>query len=565
MKFYDAQMEGALLALAQSGLEQTGGRFQRKDRRLCLRFHSWLERLLAANSRATWWLLLICVLLLKNTPFASWQIFPGIMMMISVKALHRKFKQLALHSPTTDALRHLPIPGATILKWAREQALRHAFFLVVWAMTSAWWMAGFPVTITAALPLFAHGLLMLWLCLATVILLMHPWVVRSRLSPMWFAIITITVLLEFGMLFTLRQYDITVWTSQWDRIVSWLLPPLWAHPDRLLGWGGILALLWGLWGTWYWRRWPALAGRMFEAHVDWPNEEPNEKNEIFTDNEPPPVNAIASLKGIDPEAEGWIEQLAWRCLDARDRPVAAAFVKSPLRWSYSWHRAMVISFLAIGIIWLSRELSWNTDWQIGIIQWSWFLSLLVLVNCWPISNMIPGATFMWAQGNLQQPFYAGLPVSTRDLLRISTRLTLVRCTVFVVLVIPIFTAWAFVAQIPEEMSVLFATVFVLTVTWVLSRPAFVTWRLLGRVKEAYGTLWGQLGLLTIVFLIGMAWVFTGWFLILKIENLDRVANPWIPWVVVFFSVCFHGLFSRAIFEAFHWRLRTGKLDLIRPI
>lgn len=179
--------------------------------------------------------------------------------------------------------------------------------------------------------------------------------------------------------------------------------------------------------------------------------------------------------------------------------------------------------------------------------------------------MIPGATVMCSQGAYELPQFAGLPVSARDLLRISTRLTVVRCVAYLLLAIPTLTAWAFIAQVPEDKGYAFHLLPLLMLLWIVSRPIFIAYRLVAKYTPRSGTLFGECATFLVIAFLEVGWLFSAFGIGVELIAFTVAPEIGYPWMKLAAWLCGCALCARAAFEVLHWRIRSGKVDLIRRI
>ncbi len=158
--------------------------------------------------------------------------------------------------------------------------------------------------------------------------------------------------------------------------------------------------------------------------------------------------AAIRLPSLHWETSGWIERLAGRWLNAREKYVAAFLCGGQLvRWSAAWRLGAKVALGGVLSMFLTALLPAWVCFAAGAV--ATLCAVPVFGGRWDGMQLVVSSGTLW-------PAYAGLPVSYSDITRVLFKINLVRYAVWA----PIFVAYAaglaIVMQVPGIVGVRFA-------------------------------------------------------------------------------------------------------------
>jgi len=150
-----------------------------------------------------------------------------------------------------------------------------------------------------------------------------------------------------------------------------------------------------------------------------------------------PRPAPIHLPSLDAQASGWIERLAWRWLDQRERQIATFLCGGRLgRWSAEWRLGLKIAGAGVLSMFLTSLLPAWVCLLAGAV--ASVAALPAFGGRWDGLQLV-------ANSGTVGPAYAGLPVSYADISRVLIKVNLVRYLVWA----PTFLAYAAAVAVPS--------------------------------------------------------------------------------------------------------------------
>lgn len=482
---------------------------------------------------------------------------------------------------------NLPIQGEHAFRWVRSR-----FFFEKWFPVLG---IGFFCSYAVLDFSFAHPwilalstLLQFAMTFATMMLLIEAWLLRSKIVAIW----SVASLLLVGWMFLLSCTNQKIFrigeTPEWmaDAILkfTWLLPPSWCMPGRFEGGGAFLALFWIAWGSLRWMKWPKAVARHLDAPQDFmgsfggfTDEDDDEMDFISDEEEVGPVtselpqevrNNEEPVRLVAPLAmplTGWVEKWILRCVGGNNKTLAGAFGDLNRQWTQKTNLMLLVLPIWLCIIWGFTRYFPETQWKETINIWIWVVSIILpVVGLMPFTNAIPRATAMWTPGAQSFPFFSALPVSARDLLRISTRTTLTRCVIMALVATPF--SWLLLAVLTPQSDPRAAIWLVpaLCCFWATSRPLFVWYRLQAGNRRRRGTWLIHTTTQILSLVLGICWLLSGGVGIVSGFGFF-MATPsgddlWLLPVLAGGGLIVSAVCARAVFEIYQWQLSRRHFD-----
>lgn len=488
-----------------------------------------------------------------------------------------------------EALANLPIPGERAARWARSWLLaRHGITGLACCALGTIALDGFSDSAAQWLARLAP---IVFVTTATVILIDDEWLRRARIIRVWAFSMLLAGIGMIVLIFVHKRIFASGGTPDelavFIEALAWIYPPSWAMPGRLENGGGLLSFAWCVWGLRRWMTWPRIAGEYFDTpgdfigHPDLEDDEdaadddspwfPGNRPADDAEEESPPVHpagarhALPGPLGI-PET-GWVDRWIHRWLSPRDKIIAGALADVNRSWTPQTMWFLKGSPLLLLALWAFVRGYPESGWKDTIMIWCWILAVAApLVTLLPFTNALPRASADWPLGNLTLPFFSMLPITCRDLLRVSSRITLARCLVMT----PVAMAYMAVLLIvmPSDLPprIVCWGVPAFGCFWITSRPVFVWYRLQAANCRRRGAwLVYTLGMLPSVALLfvwlaaGVAGVVAG---CAFFEPGMSSADLGFTAMIAFGGLGASALCSRAVFEIHHWHLRRRRLDWV---
>lgn len=494
---------------------------------------------------------------------------------------------------------NLPIRGEHAFRWVRSR-----FIIRQWlpglALAS---LCGFAVhgfspeqpwhVAATSLLLFASGA-------ATTILFNERSIAHFKIGRIWTLgslLLAISLFLHYvgdGRIYRMEETPNQQWMADAILTATWLLPPSWCLPGRLESGGAILTVLWTGLGIARWRAWPKESARYLDARRDFAeafghfasDEYEDDDDDEYPDHPLRPADesvydadAIAGISSAvvfkvlppppalpeDSPVGRWVR----RWIAKGDEPVAGTFCDGSSGWTFRMRWTLLVLPPWLLLVWAFVRFFPESDLKETGMIWVWMLSILLpLAGLLPFSNAIPNALTPWITGAQSFPIFSALPVPIRRLLRVSVRITFARC----VLMSLIGTPYAIIlaAILLPDASPLLALWLVpaFCFFWITARPMFVWYRLqaLNQRKRGIGTLFLHVVLVMLNVILGLISLVAATFGILTglayIEGGVSGDDLWQLPLAAVGGLLLSAIFSRAVFEIYHWQLSRRHLDWI---
>ncbi len=528
-------------------------------------------RVVSRNEMADCWQILICSIILM------------LVSLISLGALRDTVHQNGHHA----VLANLPIPGRLAMTWVRNRFLfSHSFGIIACGALAAIFLH----RIDAPFHTLAQSTILLGgVTFATIVLLEDENLSFFRIQRIW---TLSSILLVVGMAvlaYTERRLfgaeGMPEWLYRLIGSIGWIYPTSWVMPGNLEKGGAFLALAWTGWGLWRWMDWPRIAGVHFDMPQDFIGVEFDEEhddeedwsatNQHGIDVEEPADGKLecsadgAHLNPLEMSSDGWVDRWISRCVGIRDHAVAGALADPDTTWTRQTNWLLRLLPVWLFAVWAFTEWVPECKTKESIGMWIWpATGIILLVSLLPFTNALPRMLASFAVGQQAIPFFAILPVGTRDILRISTRITIARSLVMMAIATPYLALQ--LAVIPNGTSPWIACWIVpaACLFWASSRPIFVWHRLNAACRGKKGTcLIRAIGTLLIVVLIllwlasGVVGVASGTGMLIAYRAADEIKELT---MLAAGGMLASALSARAVFEIHHWHLRRGHFDWVAP-
>jgi len=565
MKFHDPETEHELLRLAQLGRD--GRPIEKRDK------NSWRLPPVVFH-----FLLFASLLVGTVNAFPSdhreahWQFAICGLVVTVVALLGTSFVLTPLNRPGDQAaLMNLPVKGDFLFRMIRNRFLvRSLFWLGGLSFVFAFATSGF--TFASPRHIIISTTLLLATTLATLVISYDPPAIIRHVRRLW---ILSSLLLAGGMIlfhFNDSGYFETgatpLWLAEGISVLTWLFPSTWALPGRVEHGGGVLAVLWSLWGFVKWKEWPEVTGRHFDLPRDLfgsPGEPENEDDDVF----PAETNASEEEAFTDSPLAvpgvGCVERWVRWCIGTEDALIAGALIDQNDTWSKRTRLTIISIPILLFINWLIIRFQIQNHWYELVADCVLIASVAAVpIPLLQIPNPLPRAMARCGEGDQSLPLLSLLPISVRDLLRISFRITLARSLILGAVVTPYF--WCLLSIRDTGISATYALWMVPSLCgfWVMSRPLFVWYGLQTVTRCRRGMFLRDHALTWLVIGLAIAWIGTCLlgmvFGMAWLESTSSADDRVFFTVSTFGGILFSSLCARATFEIHHWRMRRGHFD-----
>jgi hypothetical protein len=434
------------------------------------------------------------------------------------------FEAVVLHGsasverhPNWGCLLLLPVSGTTIGRWIRHRVIVGSWTVLVRAGVAAWALRGTVAGQADVAVIIGHALALWLVTIATAALLGNPLLLRLRVSYWWGK--------GSGAFLALGMLDF--WTheakSEWlhphlwmEKVAPWIaatFPPGWLG-STVLTWPSILVVLaFSFAGVRRWIEWPRLLGAALDQPQDLFGGVSDEDELEEGEEDSPPVGEGPALAGalagqetgslplrrplnnsdvasalhaewrdlpevFAGDACGWIERLALCLLGSRGREIAPMLLASEPGWSAAWRRALWIGLGGILLGCIARAILPQGTLEIAMLWICLPQAVMFFLLVLPLSNGLSRVTHPFPAGAQKVPVHMLLPVTARDLLRVSWCVTCARALAALPLVAMIGggNALAFLGSASVALMVAKAGCGAVMLV-VLQRPLLIVWRI----------------------------------------------------------------------------------------
>ncbi len=492
--------------------------------------------------------------------------------MLTCRLSSQQFYWLLQSHPTMAVLWHLPVAGHDICRWARRKHLLASLALLPRMVAAAWAWLGFPALAAAWAPVLCSGLCLWLVMLACVQLYGYKEGLGRLLGKIWNVALMIWGCM---MLYTwwweknLSHGQVfPTWVISLCKPVSWVLPAQWAMhaTDLRIAFALTLACLAA--GGLLWWRFPDFTAFAYDRLAPGMDAEalPEETDDEGAAlpagpevGEPAPVHVLESIQNacareVSHASHGWIEWLTFALMRGRDRVLAPILTGLHPNWTRRWRSGMrmctLLLLAAYGMLNFGTRLV-SADTQ---VFWIVLVPLIAALGyTFPASNSIPLATSAWPLAQHGMPFFAGLPVTVHELLRISLRITAARMAGFLALVLPVIAVQCLILGHAKFIPSALGGAVILGISWVGMRPVFIYYRLQQMCRPVRRHLLGHFcsHLLYVPLFLGVCGS------VISSVGLFLEHPKWLFVFLPLTACC-----ARGMYAVFHWRARSRRIDWI---
>jgi hypothetical protein len=565
MSLHDRETERKLLEIGKRAAGAKG--FGRPDNMRWSRFAS-LTFLFAL------WMFATCMLMLADLPATAEQALCALVMMLLIRHGRNHLGATANDCGLFNVLVNLPIRV--------KQALAHirSRFVLRFGLPSLL----FPIPLALDLhrhaaagwtEIAASAILLTAICWATLSLAESAWMTRLKLAAMWriaaIALIAYLAYLHYlggGIADESAAYASS--KGMLDRAL-WVFPPAWVFPGKAESGGHILAALWIAAGLWGWFRWPATALPAYDKPHDFVGafgsfgyDEGGQNGEGHPLESEDDGHDVIFEPPMAMPTDGWLDRLILRAIRPEDRTIAAAMRAPDESWTRRANAALVFAPLWLLGSSLFRDSIPQGDRGDFIHLAVWFVPFAVFViTLFPFSNHLPRALTPHVLGADQVPFHCMTPVATRALLRITHRISLIRCGLFALVATPFYHLMAGRYGLESAASGVLFAIPAAAIAWIHITPLGVCSRIRSALRRKRGIFLLHyahgvviLSLSVLAFLSGVGGILAT-YLLAAGEN-DTPALLLIPAAII--GLLLSAAFARIVFEITHNEIRHRRYD-----
>ena len=481
MKLHDPKTEKEILRLAKSACVNRG--FEKSDTRWWTLLPAKLIAFIAPLGLVFMFLFGFHA---EPPPLATRQMLFTIIAMLIIRAGMAMLAVSAQKCGLYTSLVNLPVIRQVAFGYVRSRFLRKFSFIAIFY--SPVLVIGLD-SMAVQMETVSKGLLLIGIVCGTVAVCDSRWFTRLHLVKIWYAagalVVAYLLYLHFYGFHSLPA--VQTWM---DRLL-WIFPPAWILPDRMDSGGLLLAVAWSTWGLWSWIRWPSAVSPGYDKPGDFvtafggfsETETPVGNHESQTSS----VEVLELGKPMTKADNGWVNRLVVRSISPADRAIAGALVDHGKDWSKSTNTFLILGPMWLLVLWMVKDslLTGESGESIGFIVWIIPITF-VLLKIFPYSNSIKRATDPYPLGAEHVPFFTMLPISIRDLLRISQRVTIIRSAIFAIITTPFFWGLVIITDEPETAAGLLAGIPAFAIVWCFSRPVFIWHRIQAATKRKRG-------------------------------------------------------------------------------
>lgn len=567
MKLHDPETEKSLMRIARGTLD--GAEFQKHPVSIWKRPLSGLGAIAAASAMPAYVLYSTWD---SSTPLLLRRSVCAIAMMLLARLGAGQIAMSFVKASFFGTLVNLPIRGRVALTFVRGIFLR-MFWLpaLVGALIGAVFLhyPNGPVDFPAILATWFLLTAIVW---ATASLAQTQWLNRLHIVKIW----QWTACLLIGCFFIFNWLakgagDPLISASAQENLFDsllWIFPPVWVFPGKIMDGGLIPAVAWICLGAWHWFRWPSRAFPDYDRPMDFLSafgsigsaDETGEIGSPLADNaelilpDPPPR----------PPTTGWVERLIAASIPAGDLAAAGAFMPGS-----NYSRAANLT-AAFAVIWLlafgfGRTPSPGEPYRDFVLLIAWAVPAIVsVIGILPFADHMKIAVKTFTVGNTPVPSFTTLPVSLRSLLRISSRIAIVRTIIAVAISAPFFWLLARILQLPGIGTGLLAMITAIGTAWILAVPAVLANRLDSHLTRKKGSF-------PLILATSLAQVPIGFLFVTTSLAGIGLSFAWgmgspdgeyaiflLPAALI--CLAFGGAMSRLLFEILHFSIRQRRYD-----
>lgn len=210
------------------------------------------------------------------------------------------------------------------------------------------------------------------------------------------------------------------------------------------------------------------------------------------------------------KGKGWVNKLVLRSIPPEHKFIAGALLDHGKNWSKS--ATLILAFAPVWLLvsWILSDCSLSNDTEALIQTVEWGVpAVILLLGTFPMGNSMRRAVELYPVGSGPVPFFSTLPVSIRSLLKISERVTLVRCIIFGAIATPFFSALAAINKLPEAATGIFLAIPMLSIVWYFSRPVLIWNRVQSSLKRRKGIFFLHYATTSVEIALVVLWLLAG--------------------------------------------------------
>lgn len=457
---------------------------------------------------------------------------------------------------------NLPARRQLAFGYVRSRFLRK-FWLIAFVYSAAIAFGLYGLDVLKALTSF---FLSFGIIIGTVSFSNTRWFARSHIQKLWYLTGSILGLALFYLFIKDFEKGVLGSMEPWIDLMLWVLPPAWISPGKIDSGGLFLAILWICLGIWSWVRWPSTLSPGYDRPGDFATDRGMSASyETFEDSETTTTpealdypDELASDSG-----NGWVNRLVMKSIPAGEIAIARAILEAGKGWAKHVHLFLLLAPIWLLACWIFREHIPSDEAGDLIVIAEWLVPITYIVlTIFPYSNSIPRATNPYPLGSGHVPFFTTLPVSIRNLLSISQRVTIVRSVIFGLLSTPFFWALAVINEVPDVAAGLLGGIPTFTVIWCVSRPVFIWHRIQAATKCKRGVFFIRCATASVEVILFFLWLLASFCAVAAgfVWASERTSALLIPGAVGAFVLS--AIFSRVLLEIAINEIRHRRYDWV---
>ena len=526
-----------------------------------------------------------------NRPLAAhWKdLFPALLLAWVALSNRNRLEDELNSSTHSPCILNLPISGEKALRWYRYRFFQLTWFptLIFSVLSSA---AVHEFSTVSIADLLALASMFFLITYSTSALLGDHLIKILRIPKIWGILWIFSIVLISFYFFTNSRIFYSAPSPSWvvssAKVISWVFPTTWVTPGKLGNGGAVLAIIWCAYGAFRWIKYPYDFRKTFDENRDYfevlvDYEADEEFEESRETDQKSQIKDQESCRGVtleplqlpslyESEDLGWTARWIRKFLTKRDVIILETFSDNRDGWTFRANLALCVLPVVFMIQWLITNFFPEGDWKDGLTVWFWgSTTLFNLFALLQLGNGLPRSNEVSETGNLQHSFLAEFPISVREILRVSTKITFARSILMAAILIPFYCA-TFHLLLPEWKF--YAPVWIIPamlVFWTLSRPLFVAYRFSHTTKYRKNSFIFRLITIPFYLILSFGWVGAGAltsFSLIAFATYD-VTPPEVPMTFgfIFGGILLAAIAARGLFEIFYLTLRSRRVDWISPI
>lgn len=424
-----------------------------------------------------------------------------ILLMLTVRHGHQSIGLAFKETGFFSTLVNLPIKRRAALLFTRNRLIHiFGFSSIIYPTLAAAALRNFSVSADWHGFLIDSALLIaiVW---STALIANSPWLQRKGMVKFWhvssIALIACSAIaLYFGGGGGTSGNALLSQTSAGFDHFLWIFPPAWILPQKFASGGAILIAIWVALGLTAYLRWPLAQFPRYDRPSDFQSAfgsyEKSEPAEDFLEKTVSPGNEITSSPHVyEPRRfveSGWVEKLVARFIPPDDRHIAGAILDPDPNWTKRTNEGLIAAPIWLLAIWLGIE-PLSAAFEEGLVLFIVATITVISAIYFFLAAVDPTPTALLTcnLGNTQVPFFSTLPISVRDLQRISERISIVRGVIAAAITTPCFWLMTKISGFPEVANGLLLATPVAIAAWGLFGSFMLMSRYRANTKRIRGT------------------------------------------------------------------------------